>query len=399
MSNLWKMIYNMRVSYQVRMQELLQFIDEASEKTILEQKLKDIELRYRDLFENASDSIYVYDAGGYFKEVNRTALKMLGCTKGEIIGTHISEWITPESLELTQENLKKCISGEPVKQPIVLEVICRNGEHRLMEIKRRLVRDGDRVIAVHGIGRDITEKRKLELQLEEYHEKLEKSYEKLRESEAKYRDIFENALDAMYIIDTKGIVLKMNHVGLQILGCTEEEVAGYNISKWLTPDSAQIVKERRRKHFRKEMKNHPTILEIVCKNGEHRWVEIKAREIRDGRGTKEIHGVARDITENVLLKQELKRSDKQQKLLCYLIEGTRGGKTRAIILRHLIDIPSNAHQLARALNMDYKTIRHHLRVLITNGMITKRNDGRMAVYFLSENMQANLNMLNGKTKH
>jgi two-component system cell cycle sensor histidine kinase/response regulator CckA len=375
------------------MQGLLQFADGTSEKVRLEQKLIDIELRYWDLFENASDCIYVYDDRGYFMEVNRTALKMLGCTKNEIIGTNISEWITPESLKLTQENLKKCIQGEPVKQPMVMEVICRNGDHRLMEVKRRLVRDGDRIIAVHGIGRDITEKRKLELKLEEYNEKLKKSYEKLRESEARYRDIFENALDAMYILDIEGIVLKMNKVGLRILGCAEEEVTGYNISKWLTSESAQNVEERRKKLLSGEKLDPETILEIVCKNGEHRWVEIRARKIREIKGKKEIHGVARDITENVLLKKELKKSDKQRKLLCYLIKGTRGGKTRAIILRHLIDRSYNAHQLAMALNMDYKTIRHHLRVLIDNGMITKRDDGNTAVYFLSEVMAGNLNTL------
>ncbi len=139
-------------------------------------ELYESEERYRDLFENANDSIYIYDSEGYFKEVNTTALKLLGCTKEEIIGTHISKWITPESLRTTRDALKKQISGEIVEKPIILEVICKNGEHRWMEIKRRLIKDCDRIVAVHGIGRDITEKRKLEQELDEYRRKLEKSY-------------------------------------------------------------------------------------------------------------------------------------------------------------------------------------------------------------------------------
>jgi len=59
--------------------------------------------------------------------------------------------------------------------------------------------------------------------------------------------------------------------------------------------------------------------------------------------------IARDITQNRLLKQELRKSNKQQKLLCYLIKGTRGGKTRALILKHLADGSFNANQLATAL--------------------------------------------------
>ena len=133
------------------------------------------------------------------------------------------------------------------------------------------------------------------------------------------------------------------------------------------------------------------VLEIVCKNGEHRWIEIKTREIKDGDRTIEIHGIARDITQNRLLKQELRKSNKQQKLLCYLIQGTRGGKTRALILKHLSDGSYNANQLATALNMDYKTIRHHLNVLIKNGIIGKGNNGHSDLYFISNNIDVTLN--------
>jgi predicted ArsR family transcriptional regulator len=58
-----------------------------------------------------------------------------------------------------------------------------------------------------------------------------------------------------------------------------------------------------------------------------------------------------------------------------LIEGTRGGKTRALILRHLAEKSYNANQLATTLNLDYKTIRHHLEVLVKYGIITRNYDG------------------------
>lgn len=90
----------------------------------------------------------------------------------------------------------------------------------------------------------------------------------------------------------------------------------------------------------------------------------------------------RDITERKKeeeqtkesLNKKLKNSNKQNKLLSYLIEGTRGGKTRALILRHLAEKSYNANQLATTLNMDYKTIRHHLNILVKYGIIARNHD-------------------------
>ncbi|MBU3967036.1 MAG: winged helix-turn-helix domain-containing protein [Euryarchaeota archaeon] len=83
-----------------------------------------------------------------------------------------------------------------------------------------------------------------------------------------------------------------------------------------------------------------------------------------------------------------------KKLLWYLIAGTRGGQTRALLLKHLIDRPYNANQLAESMDMDYKTIRHHLDVLIKNGVITMEGDKYGAMYFISKTMEANLDEFN-----
>jgi DNA-binding transcriptional ArsR family regulator len=83
-----------------------------------------------------------------------------------------------------------------------------------------------------------------------------------------------------------------------------------------------------------------------------------------------------------------------RKLLWYLIAGTRGGSTRALILKLLIDRPYNANQLTDAMSMDYKTIRHHLEVLVKNGVITVEGDKYGAMYFISKAMEANLDEFN-----
>jgi len=306
---------------------------------------------------------------------------MSGCnTIDEVIGTHFSDWFPPESLQQAVDNMRKYFSGEHVEQPVIYEFIRKNGEHRWAEIRSRVIKEADKPIALHCIARDITERRKLE--------------QELKESEAKYRDLFENAKDGMYVLDTEGNFLKMNQVGLQALGYTKEEFIGSNISKFVTPESLKIVKERQKKRLLGELVNQTDVMEMVCKNGEHRWVEIKTRDIKDGDKTKEIHGIARDITENIVLKQKLKKSNNQYKLLCHLIEGSHGGKTRAMILKYLIDKSYNANQLAKAMNMDYKTVRHHLNVLIKNGIITKNKDRYIDLYYISKNIELDLNNMN-----
>ncbi|MBT0159576.1 winged helix-turn-helix transcriptional regulator [Candidatus Bathyarchaeota archaeon A05DMB-2] len=76
-------------------------------------------------------------------------------------------------------------------------------------------------------------------------------------------------------------------------------------------------------------------------------------------------------------------------LLGWLIAGTRGGPTRAKIIETLKETPQNANQLATALNLDYKTIRHHLSVLEKNRIITSVGDKYGATYFLSQVMEEN----------
>ena len=78
-------------------------------------------------------------------------------------------------------------------------------------------------------------------------------------------------------------------------------------------------------------------------------------------------------------------------LLWYLIAGTRGGETRGKIIELLNKNPSNANKISHTLNLDYKTVRHHLNVLEKNNIITAINKGNYgSVYFLSEIMKNNI---------
>jgi len=76
-------------------------------------------------------------------------------------------------------------------------------------------------------------------------------------------------------------------------------------------------------------------------------------------------------------------------LLGWLIAGTRGGATRAQIINALKETPQNANQLTHLLEKDYRTIRHHLKVLQKNRIIISAGDRYGTTYFLSPEMEEN----------
>ena len=83
-----------------------------------------------------------------------------------------------------------------------------------------------------------------------------------------------------------------------------------------------------------------------------------------------------------------------KRLLWYLFAGTRGGPSRAEIIKAIQNRPSNANQLAQILRVDYKTIQHHVRVLEENGLIVPSDRGTYgAVLFLTPKMEEALPIL------
>jgi DNA-binding transcriptional ArsR family regulator len=91
---------------------------------------------------------------------------------------------------------------------------------------------------------------------------------------------------------------------------------------------------------------------------------------------------------------EQRKPDKQtRKLLLYLFTSTRGGLTRLRIIIHLLDRPYNTHQLSQVLDLDYKAVQHHMKVLEKNNMVTKIGEKYGAIFHLSNFLEINIGAL------
>ena len=78
-----------------------------------------------------------------------------------------------------------------------------------------------------------------------------------------------------------------------------------------------------------------------------------------------------------------------EKMLWWLIGGTRGGKNRFRIIMALDEQPMNANNLSEELDLDYKTIKHHLEMMVEHNVIESMGDGYGKNYFLTEQMEEN----------
>jgi predicted transcriptional regulator len=80
-----------------------------------------------------------------------------------------------------------------------------------------------------------------------------------------------------------------------------------------------------------------------------------------------------------------------KRVLWYLIAGSRGGVNRARIIKALHERPYNVNQLSQELDLDYKTIQHHIKVLEDHNIIVNSSGEKKygAMIFLSNRMEDN----------
>lgn len=91
-----------------------------------------------------------------------------------------------------------------------------------------------------------------------------------------------------------------------------------------------------------------------------------------------------------------------KRLLWFLFAGSRGGDNRMKIIDLLKERPYNINQLSESLNLDYKSIQHHISVLQKNNVITKAGEKYGVLYFISNYFEANIeafNEIKSKIKH
>jgi len=129
---------------------------------LVAQRLAISERNYRQLFENASDAIWVHDLEGNIITANEAAGKLVGYSPEELKRMNVRKFLSEESLNLTSQIRQKLLEREPVEQPYEQRMIRKDGTEVILLLATNLVTENGKPTGFQHIARDITEKKRAE---------------------------------------------------------------------------------------------------------------------------------------------------------------------------------------------------------------------------------------------
>lgn len=151
-------IENARMYNEIR-DQMSEILKSVQEKRRAEEELKKSEHRFRDLFENSPDAIFVEDLNGKVLDVNPAACRLHGVSREDLIGEYIYKLIPPEQREKAEVEFNKLVKGEYD----VLESYSLTKDVRSVPVEiraRRIDYSGEPALLL--LVRDITERKRAE---------------------------------------------------------------------------------------------------------------------------------------------------------------------------------------------------------------------------------------------
>ena len=200
-----------------------------------ETALRESEQKYRFLTENMKDVVWILDAETlYFRYVSPSVQRLRGFSAEEVMASPMDEALTPEASELLramiQERVAELRSGRASWDQFYTNLVpqpCKDGSTVWTEvITRYLINPDTGRVEVHGVTRDISERRQAEAAL--------------RESEERFRLAFDNANTGMCLVDLQGRLLQVNAKMCAIFGYGKAELEAMTVNDLVIPEDTVI---------------------------------------------------------------------------------------------------------------------------------------------------------------
>lgn len=273
-------------------------VSDITERKQMENKLKESEEKYRNLFENGSDLLCIHDLEGNLLETNLSYKKQYGLGNEHLRGLNIRDFMPDRHKPEFDQYLKRIIqNGEDEGY---LRIFIKSGEKVILEYRNKLIYGEEgRPIAVQGSARDVTKRLMAE--------------KALKESEEKFKSIFDNATEGIALTDigTKEFVMG-NQVFCSMFGYNLEEIIGLRVEDMHPPnDLPRVLRE-----FESQAKGEKTLAENVpClrSDGTIFYADINAASIEMGVRKYNI-GFFRDVTERRRMEEEILKGQKLESL-------------------------------------------------------------------------------------
>ncbi|WP_424004920.1 PAS domain S-box protein (plasmid) [Haloarcula salina] len=168
---------------------------------------RDLE-RYETIVGTVDDGIYVVDEDGYFTAVNEAYESLVGHSREELLGAHVSTVIDDEdTLDAANEIESELAAGERSTASLEAELTTPDGDTRVGEATFALMDTEDGYERV-GVVRDVTERKERERDLE------------------RYETIVETVGDGIYAVDDEGRFVLVNDGFCELTGYDRSELLG-----------------------------------------------------------------------------------------------------------------------------------------------------------------------------
>jgi PAS domain S-box-containing protein len=251
--------------------ELSHKIRKSVEQRKAEQTLVESETRFRSLIQNTSDIIRILDSDGRIIYDSPAASRILGFPEGFFIGKNPLDFIHVEDRDKVRAAFAQVIDKKNPGTPTEFRIRRADGE--FIDAESTAIN----LIGVKGVDglvittRVITERKKAE--------------RTLRESEENFRDLYENAPNAYYSIDTFGRIVQCNLQAGVILGTPPKDLIGKKISGfYANTDSGKEKARRLFEGFRNGKKIVNEELQMQQADGKPIWINLTVNAMRDSAG-------------------------------------------------------------------------------------------------------------------
>ena len=151
------------------------------ERAVANAQLIASEKKYRQLFENAHDAIWVQDLSGNIVAANQAAGELFECPLCELIGTDIQQLLSQEDLALSKKVREELLSGQDMKQPYTQRLIKKDGTEAVLMLTSNLISSNGHPDGFQFIGRDITKEMRMQENQQFYLQQITKAHEEERQ--------------------------------------------------------------------------------------------------------------------------------------------------------------------------------------------------------------------------
>jgi len=281
--------------------EVVAIYSDVTAQKKVEEELKQSEEKFRSLFENTNDSIFIYNIDGKILEVNNIACKNLSYTKKELLLLSPKKVDSPKFAKYVSARIKEVLlKGSSLFETVH---IAKSGKEIPVEVNAKLIEfEGQR--AIISICRDITERKKVE---ENIVKQVGERTVELNKQRAFLSSVLENVPDMIFVKDAKDLKFELfNKAGEELLGYKKADLIGKSDYDFFPKDQAEFFIKKDR-----EVLKHKEVLDIPeepieTKYGK-RYLHTKKIPIFEDHRAMYLMGISEDITERRKTEIEYKR--------------------------------------------------------------------------------------------